>query len=333
MAFADKPGGKLFNLDHDQQQDGAFTTLRFKTPQRIIHVEYYEPIAVTAPDRRYRYLWAGDLAVARLEVRLQEPAGASSISVVPELDAGLFGLDGLRYRTTELGSRGAGEPLSIEVRYAKRDARTSSELLASKAPVPERSPASGANEKRSGWLPALAIIAVLGLACLAVALWWRPRSTTTVATRHANRTGTPNADPTHPAWMLIFASWLIASIATLGALFFGEVMKVPTCALCWYQRIFMFPLVLILPAGLFPLDPRVVRYALPLSIGGWAVALFHVLVVAGFIPEKVQPCTQGIPCSETHIQWLGFITIPLLALVAFTVIIALLAAAHFKGRT
>ena len=60
-----------------------------------------------------------------------------------------------------------------------------------------------------------------------------------------SRTQTPAS-----AWMLVFASWLIATASTLGALFFSEVMKLPPCVLCWYQRIFMFPLVLLLPIGL-----------------------------------------------------------------------------------
>ena len=66
------------------------------------------------------------------------------------------------------------------------------------------------------------------------------------------------------AWFPLFTAWAIAAISTLGALFLGEVMGLAPCVLCWYQRIFMFPLVLVLGAGLFPADPRAVRYALPL---------------------------------------------------------------------
>ena len=126
------------------------------------------------------------------------------------------------------------------------------------------------------------------------------------------------------AWMMVFGAWLVASISTLGALFFGEVMQLPPCVLCWYQRIFMFPLVLILPIGMFPFDRKVVRYALPLAALGWLFAAFHVLLVAGVIPEGMKPCTQGVPCSETVIEWFGFVTIPLLSLVAFSTIIAFL---------
>lgn len=132
-------------------------------------------------------------------------------------------------------------------------------------------------------------------------------------------------------WLLIFAAWLTASVSTLGALFFGEVMKLPTCVLCWYQRVFMFPLALVLPIGLFPLDRKVIRYALPLAVIGWLLTVFHLLLVAGVIPESIKPCTQGVPCSQTVITWFGFVTIPLLSFLSFSTIVALLAAAHFRG--
>jgi disulfide bond formation protein DsbB len=131
-------------------------------------------------------------------------------------------------------------------------------------------------------------------------------------------------------WTLVFAVWVIAAVAMLGALFFGEIVKVPTCSLCWYQRIFMFPLVFILPIGLFPYDPKIVRYALPLAAIGWLIASWHVLLVEGVSPADVAPCAQGVPCSETYVRWLGFVTIPLMAWIAFSLIIALLVAAHFR---
>ena len=135
------------------------------------------------------------------------------------------------------------------------------------------------------------------------------------------RDGAANDDR---AWMLVFGAWLIASASTMGALFFGEVMKLPPCSLCWYQRIFMFPLALVLPFGLFPLDRNIVRAMMPLVGIGGLLALFQVLLVEGIIPERVSPCRQGVPCSETVIEFFGFVTIPLLALVAFVSIAALL---------
>jgi len=131
--------------------------------------------------------------------------------------------------------------------------------------------------------------------------------------------------------MLVFGCWVIASTSTLGALFFSEIMNLPPCVLCWYQRIFMFPLVLLLPIGLFPFDAKVVRYALALGLAGWLVSVFQVLLVAGLIPESIRPCRQGVPCSEVQIQWLGFVNIPLLSFIAFSTINALLIAARIRS--
>jgi disulfide bond formation protein DsbB len=132
--------------------------------------------------------------------------------------------------------------------------------------------------------------------------------------------------------MLVFAAWLLATVSTLGALFLSEVMGVAPCVLCWYQRVFMFPLVLVLAAGLFPLDRKVVRYASPLAAAGWLVALFHLLLTRGVIPERITPCAQGIPCSRIEVEWFGFVTIPMLSLLSFSVIGLALAGAFYKTR-
>lgn len=136
--------------------------------------------------------------------------------------------------------------------------------------------------------------------------------------------------PTERAWALLFAAWVVAAGSTLGALFFSEVMGIPPCVLCWYQRICMFPLAVLLPLGLFPFDPKIVRYTLPLAAIGAAVALFHVLLVHGVIPERITPCTQGVPCGQNPIEWFGFLGIPHLALGAFVIIIALLVIARSR---
>lgn len=131
-------------------------------------------------------------------------------------------------------------------------------------------------------------------------------------------------------WSLVFAAWLIAAASTLGALFMSEVMGLTPCVLCWYQRIFMFPLVFVLAAGLFPFDLKIVRYALPMAVVGMLVAVFHLLLTAGVIPENMTPCTQGVPCGVTQIQWFGFVTIPFLSAIAFLAINVLLIASYFK---
>jgi len=133
------------------------------------------------------------------------------------------------------------------------------------------------------------------------------------------------------SWALLFACWLIACVSTLGSLFFSEVMGFPPCVLCWYQRICMYPLVLILPAGMFPFDRNIVRYAAPLAVLGALIAVFHLLLVAGYIPESIKPCVQGVPCSEVQIEWFGFVTIPLLSGLSFLLITALLMLTHRRS--
>ena len=125
-------------------------------------------------------------------------------------------------------------------------------------------------------------------------------------------------------WTIIFICWMIASVSTLGSLFFSEIMDLPPCALCWYQRVFMFPLVLVLLVGLFPFDKRIVRYALPLASAGWGFAFYHYLLYSGIIPEDLQPCSTGVSCSETYLDLFGFLTIPMLSLISFSIIIVLL---------
>ncbi len=126
------------------------------------------------------------------------------------------------------------------------------------------------------------------------------------------------------AWALLFACWLVVTAATLGSLFFSEVMELPPCSLCWWQRLFMFPLTIVVGAGLFPFDRHVVRYALPLAAIGFAVAVYHTLLQWGVVPESAAPCRQGVPCSEAQLALLGFLSIPMLAALAFGTAVALL---------
>ncbi len=125
-------------------------------------------------------------------------------------------------------------------------------------------------------------------------------------------------------WTIIFLCWVVASVSTLGSVFFSFVMEFSPCVLCWYQRIFLFPLVIILAMGLFPFDKSVVKYAFPLAIAGWLTALYHNLIYAGVIPESIQPCTKGVSCKEEYINLFGFLSIPMLSLISFSIIMAFL---------
>ncbi len=132
------------------------------------------------------------------------------------------------------------------------------------------------------------------------------------------------SDQSNPDWNILFSCWLLATVSTLGSLFFSYVMEFAPCVLCWYQRIFLFPLVLILARGLFPYDKNAVKFALPLAIVGWLTAVYHNLLFAGIIPDKMQPCSQGVSCTEEYIDLFGFLSIPMLSLLSFTIITALL---------
>ncbi len=127
-----------------------------------------------------------------------------------------------------------------------------------------------------------------------------------------------------PNWVLLFVGWLICAAAALGSLFFSYVMEFAPCTLCWYQRICLFPLVIVIGRGLFPLDRGVVKYALPLTAGGWLLAAYHNLLYTGIIPASLQPCTQGVSCTEEYLELFGFVSIPLLSLLAFTALAGIL---------
>jgi disulfide bond formation protein DsbB len=117
-----------------------------------------------------------------------------------------------------------------------------------------------------------------------------------------------------------YAAWVIALLATVGSLFFSEVMGLPPCALCWYQRIAMYPLVFVIAAGIILRDARVRAYALPLCLAGLGLAAYHNLLYYGVIPETLTPCSEGASCTERQIEWLGFVTIPLMGLGSFAAV-------------
>lgn len=130
--------------------------------------------------------------------------------------------------------------------------------------------------------------------------------------------------PSNLNWTILFLCWLVASISTMASLFFSYVMGFAPCVLCWYQRICLFPLVIILAVGLFPFDKNVVKFALPLAIAGWLTAFYHNLLYSGVIPETIQPCSQGVSCTDKYIELFGVLTIPMLSLLSFSTIITLL---------
>lgn len=123
---------------------------------------------------------------------------------------------------------------------------------------------------------------------------------------------------------LIYLAWVVSVVATLGSLYFSEVRLFVPCTLCWYQRILMYPLAILLAIASYRQDRGVVKYALPLSVLGIAVSGFHYLEQKVPWISSSAVCRSGVPCDVQYINWLGFITIPLLSLVAFGIITVLL---------
>ncbi|WP_262173171.1 disulfide oxidoreductase [Saccharococcus sp. Marseille-Q5394] len=119
---------------------------------------------------------------------------------------------------------------------------------------------------------------------------------------------------------LLYFAWVVSLVAMFGSLYFSEIKGYIPCELCWYQRILMYPLTLILGIGTFQNDISVKKFVLPLSIIGGSISFMQYLEqkIPGF--GGIKPCVSGVPCSAQYINWFGFVTIPFLALVAFVII-------------
>ncbi len=116
-----------------------------------------------------------------------------------------------------------------------------------------------------------------------------------------------------------YLSLTVATVATLGSLYFSEVMNFIPCELCWYQRIAMYPIVLLSLVGIIKKDEYLPYYILPLSVLGVLMSSYHYGLQWGLWGDPTA-CTGGISCSARYINIAGFITIPFLALTAFTLL-------------
>lgn len=115
----------------------------------------------------------------------------------------------------------------------------------------------------------------------------------------------------------LYFAWLISLIGTLSALYASEILQWPVCNLCWYQRICLFPLAIILGIACFREDREIARYTLPLTIIGALFALYQYLeqMIPGFSPINV--CGLGPSCADTQMKLFGFITFAFLSLCSF----------------
>ena len=122
---------------------------------------------------------------------------------------------------------------------------------------------------------------------------------------------------------LLLAAWLTALVASVGSLYYSEVVGFPPCLLCWYQRIAMYPLVLVLGVGFLRDDAGAWLYGLPLSVVGLGIAGYHVLIQHRPALD-VGACDAAAPCTVRYVAAYGFISIPVMAGFGFLLISALL---------
>lgn len=122
----------------------------------------------------------------------------------------------------------------------------------------------------------------------------------------------------------LYLALIQAILATLGSLYFSNILHYPPCVLCWYQRIAMFPLFLSLVVGILLKDKNTHLFILPPVLIGWTIAAYHNLLYYKIIPDDLAPCSTGVSCTTKFVEYFGFVTIPFLSFVAFSIILILM---------
>ena len=117
-------------------------------------------------------------------------------------------------------------------------------------------------------------------------------------------------------------AFLVVLVATLGSLFYSEIIGYPLCPLCWAQRIFIYPLVIIFGVALYYKNPGVIKYSIALSVFGLAIAIYH------YISQVLQTSVcdvapGGADCIVKYLNAYGYITFPMMAITIFMIIIIL----------
>lgn len=131
----------------------------------------------------------------------------------------------------------------------------------------------------------------------------------------------------------LYIAWTASLLAMLGSLYYSNILHYAPCVLCWYQRICIYPLVVILGIGILRRDRNVVLYALPLSVIGGLISLYHNLLYYKILPESAAPCTVGASCLTKYVEYFGFVSIPLLSLLTLIIItVCLLIAKKYDNQ-
>lgn len=132
--------------------------------------------------------------------------------------------------------------------------------------------------------------------------------------------------------LLARAAFLLTLVSVAGSLYFSEIAGFPPCKLCWIQRLAVFPTLLLLLVGLLRKDGLLHTYILPLVIPALLVSIYHNLLYYNVLSESASTCEAGISCTTKYIEWFGFVTIPLLALLSLIGLTALMILFRREGR-
>ncbi|MCB1181297.1 MAG: disulfide bond formation protein B [Chlamydiia bacterium] len=126
----------------------------------------------------------------------------------------------------------------------------------------------------------------------------------------------------------LYFAWLFSLIGVIWSLYFSDIRHIEPCFLCWFQRIALFPLAIILGIATYRGDLGIGRYLLPQVIIGLMIAGYQIALqeIPGWYP--IEMCGSGPSCSERSYIGLGPITIPMLSALAFALIALLLIGAY-----
>ena len=116
--------------------------------------------------------------------------------------------------------------------------------------------------------------------------------------------------------------WVTSLVATLGSLYFSEVRGFIPCDLCWYQRILMYPIVIISTIAYIQKNARIALTTAVFAVIGGSISIYHYGIQKISLLQESAPACGLVSCTGSYINWLGFITIPFLALTAFIIIAA-----------
>ena len=125
----------------------------------------------------------------------------------------------------------------------------------------------------------------------------------------------------------LWAAFIVALVATSGSLFYSEILGYEPCKLCWYQRILMYPQVIILGLAIVKKQKFISNYSIALSALGAVIAYYHYFYqVTGLSLFKCDVVGLTASCSQRFVMEYGYITIPLMSATAFTLLIVLMVA-------